>query len=110
MFYIQSTTNKITLTKGDNAEMVVNVFDAKGNERGVFADDTVIMTVKESINSRSAVLTKTAIDGIITFTPDDTVNLASGNYVYDVQLNTFTGKVYTIIPVSTFCLKDDITK
>ena len=38
MFYIHSTTNKITLTKGDNADMVVNVYDAKGKERGKLGD------------------------------------------------------------------------
>lgn len=110
MFYIDIATHKIILTKGDSAEIVVNVYDAKGNERGVFADDVLTMTIKEGVQSNLPVLTKTADNGIFTFTPADTVNLASGNYVYDVELKTFTGNVYTIIPVSTFCLKEDITK
>lgn len=109
MFYIHSTTNKITLTQGDNAEMVVNVYDAKGKERGVFADDTVTLTVKSSLQAPVA-LSKTAINGVFVFTPEDTINLAPGNYVYDVELKTFTGKTYTIVPVSQFCLKEDVTR
>ena len=110
MFYIDKTTRKMVLTKGDSAEIEVKVFDVNGVERGVYEDDIIIMTVKENIKSSYAVLTKTANNGIITLTPDDTNSLASGKYVYDVQLNAFTGNVYTIIPTSTFISEEDITK
>ena len=108
MFSIDNTTHKINLTKGDDAEIIVKVFDAEGNDRGVYADDTLKLTIRKSAGS-AIVLSKTAIDGMFVLTPTDTKTLPSGNYVYDVELTSFTGKTYTIIPKSTFVLGDEIT-
>ena len=110
MFYIDSTTHKIILTKGDNAEIEVQIKDAYGEDRGVYADDVLTLTVRKTVDAPVASITKTAIDGVFSFTPEDTSNLPFGSYVYDVELKTFTGKIYTIIPKSYFVLKEEITR
>ena len=109
MFNIDKYTHQITLTKGDNAEIEVKIKDINDADRGVFADDEVIMTIRKSANS-PVVLTKQAIDGIITFNPEDTKKLPCGKYVYDVELRAFTGRIYTVIPKSYFLLEEEITQ
>lgn len=110
MFYIDKRTNKITLTRGDSAEIAVSVVDANGEDRGIFADDVLTLTVRQKASSPVASITKTAIDGVFVLEPADTANLPSGTYVYDVELKSFTGKTYTIIPKSSFALEEDITR
>lgn len=110
MFYIDKTTHKIMITKGDNAEIIVKVKDVNGVDRGIYADDVLTLTVRKSINSPEVAISKTAVDGVFSLVPEDTKSLAVGSYVYDVQLNTFTGKVYTIIPKSSFVIKEEVTR
>ena len=40
MFYIDSL-NKIYLTRGDDAEIIVKLYDDKGIERQIFDDDEI---------------------------------------------------------------------
>lgn len=110
MFYIDKTTHKIILTKGDNAEIQVHIQDTNGADRGVYADDVLTLTVRKSADSAYAAITKTAVDGVFSLVPEDTKSLAVGTYVYDVELITFTGKHYTIVPESSFIIKEEITR
>ena len=50
------------------------------------------------------------VDGVFSILPEHTKSLATGYYYYDVQLDTFTGKVYTVIPKSNFIIKEEITE
>ncbi len=110
MFKINEKTNKIYLTKGDNASLKVKVYDNSGQERELFADDTITLTVRKTADSNTVSFTKTAVDGVIDFLPDDTKSLASGLYCYDIQLTTFGGKIYTIVPISPFEVGQEVTK
>ena len=101
MFKINEKTNKIYLTKGDNAQLKVRVFDNTGREREIFDDDTITLTVRKTADSQVA-LSKTANKGVIELVPDDTNSLSVGTYIYDIQLTTFGGKIYTIVPVANF--------
>lgn len=109
MFYIDKTTHKIILTKGDSAEIQVGIQDAFGNDRGVFADDVLTLTIRKSVNAPVS-LAITAINGIFSLAPEHTKSLPVGKYVYDVELKSFTGGTYTIIPKSTFLLEEEITR
>ena len=109
MFKIDLKTNKLSITKGDNAEIVVKVFDSDDIERGVYDDDTVVLTVRKTADS-DVVLTKTAIKGTISFVPADTKTLSVGSYIYDIQLTTFGGKIYTIVPASYFVIEQEVTQ
>ena len=52
-------------------------------------------------------LSKTAVKGVIDIVPADTKSLTTGNYVYDIQLTTFGGNIYTIVPISNFEIGED---
>ena len=101
--------NKISITKGDNAELEVKVVDKEGIERQIFADDELILTVRKTIEEE-AVITKTAEDGVFYFIPEDTKDLIPGQYIYDIQLTTFAGKVYTITPISRFEIMGEVSE
>lgn len=108
MFYIDQRTNKITITKGDNAQIVVSLFDKDDKPRELYEDDVLTMTVKKS-GSNSPAFTKTADNGVINIVPTDTKSLATGYYYYDLQLTTFGGSIYTIIPATLFEIREEIT-
>ena len=107
MFTIGEKTNKIYLTKGDDAQLVVSLYDKDGNEREIWSDDVITLTVKK--RGKTAAITKTAENGIINFVPSDTKSLTTGLYYYDLQLTTFGGKVYTLIPSTIFEIGEEIT-
>ena len=109
LFKINEKTNKIYLTKGDNASLKVKVYDNTGKERQLFDDDTITLTVRKTADSQIA-FTKTANKGVIDFLPNDTKSLAIGTYCYDIQLTTFGGKIYTIIPFATFEIGQEVTQ
>ena len=110
MFKINNKTNKITLTKGDNAELTVKIIDSNGVQRGIYDDDVITLTVRKTADSEEVALSKTAVDGKITFTPEDTNSLSVGLYYYDIQLTTFGGKIYTVIPLSIFEISQEVTR
>lgn len=109
MFRINQKTHKILLTKGDNASFKVNIMEANGQIRQLFDDDVITLTVRKTANSDIA-FTKTAENGIINIVPTDTKSLAAGIYVYDIQLTTFGGNIYTIIPISYFEIGEEVTQ
>lgn len=109
MFQINKKTNKILLTKGDNASFKVNIIEANGQIRQLFDDDTITLTVRKTADSDIA-LSKTAENGVINIVPTDTKSLTAGTYVYDIQLTTFGGNIYTIIPISYFEIEQEVTQ
>ncbi len=109
MFQINKKTNKILLTKGDNASFKVNIIEANGQIRQLFDDDTITLTVRKTANSDIA-FTKTAENGVINIVSTDTKSLTAGTYVYDIQLTTFGGNIYTIIPISYFEIEQEVTQ
>ena len=109
MFKIDSKTNTIYLTKGDNAEIEVKIYDNSGKQRQIYADDRLTLTVKK-IDSNTKAFSVEGVDGVFSIIPEHTKSLATGFYYYDVQLDTFTGKVYTVIPKSNFIIKEEITE
>ena len=109
MFSINKITNKMKITKGDNAQLVIQLYDRYGKERKIFDDDVITLSVCKKKNS-NIVISKQADKGIIEFEPEDTANLAVGQYYYDIQLTTFGGKIYTVIPYSIFEIGEEITR
>jgi hypothetical protein len=80
---------------------------------------TVVMTIKTGyeVDDDDATLQKEVTshtdptNGItdIVITPDEWEDIVAGEYVYDIQITTTTGAVYT--PMSgVFLLTDDVTK
>lgn len=110
MFSINQKTNKIKITQGDNAELEILIYDADGKKREIFDDDTIVLTMKKEVNSSSVLLSKNAVAGVIEFMPEDTKDLSAGTYIYDIQLTTFGGKIYTIVPLSYFEICQEVSK
>lgn len=108
MFIIDQKTNKIFITKGDNAQIVVSLVDKDDNVREIYSDDVITMTVQKRGSDTPAIV-KTAEGGVFNFIPADTKSLPTGYYYYDIQLTTFGGNVYTIIPTTLFEIGEEIT-
>lgn len=108
MFKLDTKTNKIVITKGDNATFSISIVDAFDNEVQLAADDVITFTVRKNTSSQ-ALITKTAENGMFSLIPTDTKTLSTGYYRYDIQLTTNDSKIYTIIPNSIFEIREEIT-
>lgn len=76
--------------------------------------DEVILTVKRNIHSEEMLIQKREtnfIEGyaIFTFLPYDTAQLDFGRYVYDIEWRRVGNKPLTIVEVSDFILKGEVT-
>ena len=104
--------NTIHLTRGDTARFslgrIVNTV-TKTNYTPT-AEDTVTMTIKKTALHEAPCVQIIVPGGeVLHIKPDDTKALAFGKYIYDVQLKTADGDVYTIIPPTPFELLKEVT-
>ena len=98
---IKIERGNITLTKGDSAYIKVNV-----DNYTYASGDTMVLTMKESIDDNSATLTKTIPgNGTFAFVPSDTSSLSPKTYVFDIKLNVdATDEVFTVIDTHNFTI------
>lgn len=102
--------NEIELTRGDTAELKVDITDDSDNPYTVGADDTLTLSVKRNVKESEYCVTKSVKgDNIINLEPKDTAGLACREYVYDVELVTSDGRTYTVIEKTPFVLRDEVT-
>ena len=106
MFDINYQT--ISLTRGDSAQLTVNLTDVDGTPYELHEGDTLTLTVKKSATDSTAVLSIMAAGNVFTFLPATTAGKPFGTYRYDIQLETAAGEVYTPI-VSDFNLTEEVT-
>lgn len=107
---LQITGNEIRLTRGDSAEITVELRDNNGEKYELEADDKMTLSVKKYIHSVDYVLQKVSTGtNVIKFLPEDTKACDYGKYFYDVQTDTADGEVYTVIPPSVFVIDKEIT-
>lgn len=106
------TVNGLSLemTRGDSESITVTC-DNHPFEPG----DIVEMTVRKRASAEERAFYKRveefAEDGsaVIAIEPEDTAELAFGNYMYDIQLTFADGTVSTIIKPNSFTLLEDVT-
>ena len=104
--------NTIHLTRGDTARFSIGqiVNTITNTNYTPTAEDTVTMTIKKTVLDAAPRVQLTAPGGeVLHIKPEDTKEMAFGKYVYDVQLTTADGDVYTIIPPTTFELLKEVT-
>lgn len=104
--------NAIQLTKGDTAHLSIAITNTSAKEPyKVLPTDTLILTVKKNSKETSPVLIQKRLSGIADFhfVPEDTSGLAVGEYVYDVELRTREGDIYTVIQCNSFQLLPEVT-
>ena len=109
MFVIEKYTNKITLTRGDSAEIAVSLTDNLDIPYEMQEGDTLTLSVKRQIGDEEYLLQKTIDTDTFKLEPDDTNSLLFGRYIYDIELTTNSGKVHTVIPLSTFVIAEEVT-
>lgn len=93
---LKVSNNIIKMTKGDSAMFNVAITYADGTPYELKSGDTLKMTVRRTIGSE-VLLESESTTGTITLTHEMTSNLIPGQCVYDIELKTSTGEVYTVI-------------
>ena len=109
---IQGTN--ISMIRGDSEAIKVSCRNESGVDIPLAEGDIVYFTVKRNTNTEEKILQKIVTeftDGValITIFPEDTKELKTGSYYYDIQLNRANGQVKTIIPPSTYTIKAEVT-
>lgn len=97
-------SGRILLTRGDTAYINVVTDDYTPQD-----GDQIKLTVKRSTADKDTLIQKTVSDGVVKIEPKDTEALDYGTYVYDCQLTTAAGDVYTFIPPTDFVLQEEVT-
>lgn len=106
---------KIYMVRGDSESFTVRLRNRKTKEYENFVTgDTVYFTVKKTINDTDKELQKVAETfdegkAVFEILPQDTKEMAYGNYVYDVQLTDTGGRIRTILKYNTFTLEGEVT-
>ena len=106
--------NAIYLNQANSANLTISVFFEDGTERPFKSGDTVYFSVKKEAKDNTYVFQKKIVvsDGRevqVEIDPSDTAFVPQGSYVYDVQLNTSTGELYTLIQPSVFKILGRVT-
>lgn len=104
--------NTIHLTRGDTARFSIGriVNTVTNTNYTPTEGDIVTMTVKKTVLQEDpCVQIIVPGGGVLHIKPEDTKAMAFGKYVYDVQLTTVDGDVYTIIQPTTFDLQKEVT-
>lgn len=108
MLYISG--NNIRLTRGDTAYLTVPITLETGDPYEMQNGDTLTLSVKKRLSDTDYCFQKINTGGnTFHITPEDTKNLDFKTYKYDIQLQTESGDVYTIIPVSEFVILEEVT-
>lgn len=108
MFRVEN--NAIFLTRGDSATLELSVTKSDSTVYTIADGDSVTLSVKRSVKDSEALIVKKITQGnTITFNPVDTAGMDFGEYRYDVQLNTKTGKVYTVVGPDSFFVCEEVT-
>lgn len=102
--------NDIQLTRGDTARLNVEITNTLNNNiYQLNEDDELILTVKKNTTRKESLIQKKSVSGDFYFAPEDTAELPYSKYVYDVQLTTHSGDVYTVIGPSVFEVMPEVT-
>lgn len=93
---LKIANNIIKLTKGDSAmfNVAITLFD--GTPYELKPGDRIRMTVRRHIGSE-VLLESESTTNTITLTHEMTSKLIPGSCVYDIELKTSAGEVYTVV-------------
>lgn len=97
--------NRIKITRGDTAFITISVDGYEMAE-----NDKLTFSVKYDAEDTEYLFTKQADeDNVIHIEPQDTKNAYFDKYIYDIQLTTTNGDVFTIIEPTTFNITKEVT-
>lgn len=103
--------NGISMIRGDSFMATLSIEDEYGVAYTPQEGDTLVFTMKRSIDDSEPALVKNIpIDTVkLTIIPEDTQSLDVGTYVYSVKLKKTSGEVYTVISASFLTLIREVT-
>lgn len=105
-----SKNGEIKLTRGDSAEIKIDVSYENGERYVIKQGDKLVLTVKKKTADKNSLISKRAdITGTVKFEPKDTEGFKFGVYKYDVELETEKGDIYTIITPTDFQICEEVT-
>ena len=125
---INAFQNEITLTRGDDCKINIDITTTGGEAYVPAEGETVKLYVKKeglekSLEEQATLIEKTfqkvtvqegdaeeTIKLVAEIADTDTKNLETGTYKYGVKLSTADGKVYTVITPSNFIIQEGIAK
>lgn len=104
----------LEMIRGDTEVLVVSCTNSEGDPIDFEAGDRIYFTVKEDTTTEIIIFQKIITEftdgkAIITILPEDTKSLEFKNYMYDIQLTKADGTVTTIVPVSFFTIRGEVT-
>lgn len=110
MLYVNSD-GTIRLTRGDTARLEVQIKnDLTNGNYEMTSEDILRFTIKKNVNDSTPAVQKTvAGSNQFHIEPEDTKSLSFGKYLYDVELTTASGDVYTVIVPTTFEVLKEVT-
>lgn len=111
---LKITDTQIKLTKGDTAYLTVPLTHTVNGTKQAYTmqpTDTLTLTVSKSVNDDTTRQFQKVLTGTNQFKiePSDTRSVPLGKYHYDIQLDTASGDVFTVIENSIFVLTDEVT-
>lgn len=104
----------IRLTRGDTATLyvpIINQSSDKPDEEYIMNEkDTIEFSIKKSVRDEEPLVHKRVMGtNGFQILPSDTKPLSFGKYVYDVQLTTSNGEVYTVVEPNVFEVMKEVT-
>lgn len=103
------TNDEVNLTRGDSADIIVNITDANGDIYTPAEGDVIKFTLKKNCETSDIIIQKTLVNSIISLQPADTKDLPYGTYYFDVQLTTAGADVYTVVSPHRFIIDKEVT-
>lgn len=86
----------IKMTRGDSGRLKVDLKSSSGAPYVMREGDTLTLTVRKSVKSE-VLMQVVSTTNAISITPADSKKLVVGNCVYDIELRTASGDVFTIL-------------
>lgn len=110
MFTVNARTSTIHITKGDSGTLNVELKDSDGEVYEPQLGDRIIFRVAD--DTRTVIFAKEADieeeGNLVTFLPEDTKDLQTRQYNYEVELVTEDGNHYTVIEYAIFEIGKEI--
>lgn len=106
---VNNSTGEIQLTRGDTLRLNITLTN-NGEAYEPTSGDTIRFAMKKSISDTECLFLKDIPVSTMTMelTASETKTLPKGKYVYDIELTTADGDVYTFIGPAVFLITDEV--
>lgn len=102
--------NRIKMTQGDSVQIEISLTDGNGRPYEPHGGDTLAFGMRKTPYSKDCALYKEIRNALLELTPAETKSLGAGRYVYDVQLTTAGGYVFTVISCAEFEIVPEVIR